>query len=230
MKTILVLLFVMISMSFSYQKKTKIIFFGDSITNAGAWPASGTQPKGYILHIDSLCKQDRLGDKYEFIGAGAGGDKVYDLYLRMEKDVLEKKPDVVVIFIGINDVWHKSLYGTGTDPDKFVKFYKAILDKLKASKIKAVLCTPGAIGEKTDHSNYLDKELDSFSDSIRSVAAINQLPLVDFRKYFLEYNLKHNTGNNDSGILTYPGDGVHLSATGNLFVAQEMWKVLKALK
>ena len=59
----------------------------------------------------------------------------------MENDVLSKKPDVVVIYIGVNDVWHKSSSGTGTDADKFVKFYQAIIDKLKAQNAKIILCT-----------------------------------------------------------------------------------------
>jgi lysophospholipase L1-like esterase len=37
----------------------------------------------------------------------------------MEEDVLEKMPDVVVIYIGVNDIWHKTLLRTGTDADKF---------------------------------------------------------------------------------------------------------------
>jgi lysophospholipase L1-like esterase len=56
---------------------------------------------------------------------------VYDLYLRLEEDVLKKRPDVVVIWIGVNDVWHKTILGTGTDADKFEKFYTAIINKLK---------------------------------------------------------------------------------------------------
>ncbi len=139
--------------AFVSQKKTRVIFFGDSITQAGV------NPGGYIMRIDSLCKVEGLVDKYEFIGAGIGGNKVYDLYLRMDNDVLTKNPDVVIIYIGVNDVWHKSSSGTGTDADKFEKFYQAIIDKLKAKNIKLILSTPAAIGEKTDFSNSQDGDM-----------------------------------------------------------------------
>ena len=119
MKYILLLAAIFASMSFVAQKKLKVIFFGDSITEAGV------KPGGYINKIDSLCKLDSKQDSYEFVGAGVSGNKVYDLYLRLEDDVLSKNPDVVVIYIGVNDVWHKASRGTGTDPDKFERFYNA---------------------------------------------------------------------------------------------------------
>jgi lysophospholipase L1-like esterase len=210
---------VILMTSFASQKKTKVIFFGDSITQAGV------QAGGYIVRIDSMCKAYGQGDNYEFIGAGIGGNKVYDLYLRMESDLLAQNPDVVIIYIGVNDVWHKSSSGTGTDPDKFEKFYQAIIDKLKAKNIKVILSTPAAIGEKIDFSNPQDGDMNEYSNIIRRIASKNSLALVDLRKAFLDYNLKNNPDNKDRGILT--SDRVHLNAKGNQLVADEMWKVIK---
>ena len=212
---------IMLITSFVSQKKTRVVFFGDSITQAGV------NAGGYIMRIDSMCKAEGKADSYEFIGAGIGGNKVYDLYLRIEKDVLARDPDVVVIYIGVNDVWHKSSSGTGTDADKFEKFYQAIIDKLKAKTIKIILCTPAAIGEKTDFSNPQDGDMNEYSNIIRRIAKKNELQIVDLRKAFLDYNLKNNSENKDRGILTT--DRVHLNAKGNQLVADEMWKVLKNL-
>src|ERR1700712_2792136 len=79
--------------SFRRDRKRRIVFFGDSITQAGI------APKGYITVIKNiLLKQDI--NKYELISAGIGGNKIYDLYLRVEKDVISTSPDMVVIFIG----------------------------------------------------------------------------------------------------------------------------------
>ena len=200
-------------------KKQKVIFFGDSITQAGV------QPGGYIMRIDSMCNAAGLKENYEFIGAGIGGNKIYDLYLRMEDDVLAKSPDMVLIYVGVNDVWHKATSGTGTDADKFVKFYQAVIKKLKDKNIKVVLCTPAAIGEKTDFSNSQDGDLNEYSKIIRGLAEKNNLPVVDLRKIFLEYNLKNNPDNKEKGILTT--DRVHLNAKGNQLVADEMWKLIK---
>src|SRR6185437_5340727 len=87
-----------LTMSFLPAKKIKLIFFGDSITQMGV------QPQGYVTLADSILNSN--GGNYDVIGAGIGGNKVYDLYLRMDEDVLSKSPDIVVIWVGVNDVWH----------------------------------------------------------------------------------------------------------------------------
>jgi len=221
MKKILFLIPVILCMAFVNQKKNKIIFFGDSITQAGV------QAGGYIVKVDSMCKAEGKSENYEFVGAGIGGNKVYDLYLRLEDDVLAKSPDIVIIYIGVNDVWHKSSSGTGTDADKFEKFYQAIINKLKSKGIKIALCTPAAIGERIDFSNSQDGDLNHYSNIIRSIAFKNNLPLIDLRKSFLNYNLKNNPENKEKGILTT--DRVHLNAIGNQLVADEMWNLIKFL-
>jgi isoamyl acetate esterase len=215
----LLLLFAM--SSFIVQNKKKVIFFGDSITQAGV------QPGGYILKIGDLAAGEGARERFDLIGAGIGGNKVYDLYLRLEDDVLNKKPDIVFIYVGVNDVWHRQSHGTGTDLDKFEKFYQALIRKIQGQGAKVVLVTPAVIGEKTDLSNGLDTELNDFSVVIRTLAKNNNLPLVDLRKAFLDYNRRYNPSNRESGILTT--DRVHLNEAGNNLVAEEMWKVLKTL-
>ncbi len=144
-----------------------------------------------------MCKLEGKGEQYDFVGAGVSGNKVYDLYLRLEDDVLSKNPDVVVIYVGVNDVWHKASSGTGTDADKFEKFYLAILKKLKDKNIKAILCTPAVIGERTDMTNQLDGDLNRYSNIIRDMAKKNNLPLVDLRQKFLDYYKTNNPKNEE---------------------------------
>ena len=202
------------------QKKQRVIFFGDSITQAGV------QPTGYITKLAELLKQKGLDNNYELLGAGVGGNKVYDLFLRMDEDVLSKNPDMVIIWVGVNDVWHKRSSGTGTDADKFEKFYTAILNKFQQKNIKVAICTPAAIGEKTDFTNELDGDLNKYSAIIRNIAQKNNCALVDLRHAFLQYNLSNNKENKEMGILTT--DRVHLNEKGNLFVAEEMLKAVTA--
>lgn len=196
-------------------KPKKIIFFGDSITQMGV------QPGGYV----DLIKKALDPAKYDVIGAGIGGNKVYDLYLRMEEDVLAKKPDVVVIYIGVNDVWHKQSMHTGTDYDKFIKFYQALIHKIQANGAKVILCTPAVIGEKKDGGNEMDKELDKYSAGIKTLSEQNKLPLCDLRTLFKNYDQTNNPDNKEKGILTT--DGVHLNAQGNQTLADVLLPLLK---
>lgn len=214
---VLISSFVLVSFT-GMQQKQRIVFFGDSITQAGV------QPKGYISVLGEQLKQKGLADKYELIGAGIGGNKIYDLYLRMDDDVLARNPNTVVIWVGVNDVWHKKTSGTGTDADKFEKFYNAVIKKLQAKNIKVLICTPAAIGERTDFSNELDGDLNKYANIIRNIAAKNNCALIDLRKAFLQYNLANNPDNKEQGILTT--DRVHLNEKGNKLVAEEMAKAL----
>ena len=213
------LLAIVIFSSFVYtQKKQRIIFFGDSITQAGV------QPTGYITKLGELIKQKGQENNYELIGAGIGGNKIYDLYLRMDDDVLAKNPDMVIIWVGVNDVWHKRTSGTGTDADKFIRFYDAVIKKMQQKNIKVALCTPAAIGEKTDFTKELDGDLNKYATLIRNIAQKNNCGLIDLRQAFFQYNLANNKDNKEMGILTT--DRVHLNEKGNQFVAEEMMKYI----
>jgi len=210
------------AVAFSLQKKTRVIFFGDSITQMGI------NPGGYIALLQDSLNKRSLSSQYELIGSGIGYNKVYDLYLRMDSDVMVKHPDKVFIWIGVNDVGHKRSTGTGTDADKFEKFYEAIIKKMQAKNIQLVLCTPGSIGERTDYTNSDDGELNYYSNIIRNLAKKFSCGLVDFRKDFHTYVLVHNPDNKDRGILTT--DGIHLNETGNRLVATKFFETLTAKK
>ncbi|MDP2058314.1 MAG: GDSL-type esterase/lipase family protein, partial [Flavobacteriaceae bacterium] len=177
----------------------------------------GVQEGGYIDLIQKKLTENNQADSYELIGAGVGGNKVYDLYFRLEKDVLELEPDVVFIFVGVNDVWHKDDYGTGTDPDRFDRFYTAIIEKIKEQGAEVICVTPAVIGEKTDFSNQQDGDLNEYAKMVRKIAEKTDSKLVDLRQAFLEYNLTNNPENADRGILTV--DRVHLNEAGNELVA-----------
>ena len=138
--------------------------------------------------------------------------------------MLAKKPDVVVIYEGVNDVGHKYSTRTGTDIEKYERFYKAIIKKLQAQKIKVFVCTPTLLGEKKDNANPQDTELDAYSDIIRKLAVSMNCTLIDLRKIFVDYEQENNKDNKASGLLTV--DGIHPTDLGNKMLADEMIKAL----
>ncbi|MCW3081392.1 MAG: family lipolytic protein [Segetibacter sp.] len=204
------------------KRRRKIVFFGDSITE------QGTSQGGYIKQLQYLLGEAAIDDDYELVNAGVSGDKIYDLYLRMSEDILFRGADIVVIFIGVNDVGHKFSLLTGTDIKRFEAFYIAIIERLISATIKVVLCTPALIGENPAFESNEDKELELYSDVIRGLASGYDLPLVDVRKAFTSYNIAYNIENKEEGVLTR--DKVHLNNKGNALLAEEMWQVLKDVK
>lgn len=188
----------------------RIVFFGDSITQNGA------EPGGYIEHFGAGLAARDPRVQVERIGAGVSGNRVPDLVERVERDVLERKPDVVVVYIGINDVWH-SLEGRGTDPGAFEAGLRELARRLGSAGVRALLCTPSVIGEKPTGENPLDRALDEFADITRRVAREVGVPLVDLRREFVAALATHPAERADRGILTT--DGVHLAAAGERLVA-----------
>lgn len=180
----------------------------------------GADKDGYIDRMQQNINQKGIQDNYELIGAGVETNKIYDLYLRMDDDVMAKEPTVVVINTGISDIAQKYTSHTGTDIGSYEKFYEAIIKKLQAKNIKVFLCTPTLIGEKKDNGNPQDEELNAYSNVVRKLAKNMNCSLIDLRKTFMAYEKANNKNNVEKGILTT--DGIHLNDTGNQLVADVM--------
>jgi lysophospholipase L1-like esterase len=201
------------------KKGEKIVFLGDSITQGGVGKT------GYVTLIKTTMTEKHKDLGVEIVGAGISGNKVPDLQKRLEKDVLAKKPTVVVIYIGINDVWHGENDPTkGTSKEKFEEGLKEIIQKIKDSGARVVLCTPTVIGEKKAGANKLDSKLDEYADISRKVAKETGSELCDLRKAFADHLAKNNEKDKESGILTT--DRVHLNDAGNKLVAETMLATL----
>jgi lysophospholipase L1-like esterase len=197
----------------------RIVFLGDSITQGGGGP------KGFVTLIKKELAEKKPDLGIEVFNAGISGNKVPDLQGRVERDVIARKPTIVFIYIGINDVWHgEKDPARGTTPEKFEAGLKEVIGKIQAAGAKVVLCTPSVIGEQKDGVNNLDAKLDQYAGISRKLATDMKLPLCDLREAFVEHLKANNPDNKASGILT--GDRVHLNSAGNQLVADEMSKVI----
>lgn len=196
----------------------RVVFLGDSITQQGAGP------KGYVTLFGQMVKEQMADKNITVIGAGISGHKVPDLQKRLDKDVLDKDPTVVVIYIGINDVWH-STNGRGTSTEDYEAGLKELIDRIHAKNARVLLVTPSVIGEKEAGENPLDGMLAQYAGISRKVAYETGVQLLDLNEAFRHYLEAHNEKGVSKGILTT--DGVHLNEAGNKFVAEEMLSALE---
>ena len=223
MKKILIILALIMTSCNSSNKK--VIFLGDSITQNAV--INSEDFKGFISLLEENVNQNT-----ELIGKGIGGDKVSDLLTRYKDDVIKLNPDIVFIYIGINDVWHKYDYGTGTDIDLYENGLRQIINDLKENGVEIILCTPTVIGENKgeftlvnqfkdiETMEIMNNDLDDYSDVIRKLSKEFDTKLLDLRKIFMQFISENNPENKSKGVLTT--DGVHLNNLGSKLIADEM--------
>src|SRR5262249_6728815 len=107
---------------------------------------------------------------------------------RVDKDVIAKKPSIVVIQIGCNDARRipKDTFQTGLGE---------LIDKLQKANIQVIQCSLTSVGEKHDGTNKDDAKLEEFAAVARQVAKEKKVPRNDLRKAFVEHWKKNNPEN-----------------------------------
>ncbi|MGJ8695460.1 MAG: SGNH/GDSL hydrolase family protein [Verrucomicrobiaceae bacterium] len=179
-------------------EKTKIVCFGDSITKRG-YPALLAELTGT-----------------EVISSGVAGHNSLQGLKRIQKDVLDHHPDIVVVFFGTNDIRVDSDRAHIPLP-KYEENLTAIAKACRKAKAQIVICTPPPIDPKpyfTRHqeADYngpagLAKLLSDYRDTAIKVAKKNEAPVVDLNQLLLkEPTWMHR-------------DGVHPSPAGNKIIA-----------
>lgn len=194
------------------KKGDKIVFFGDSLTALAIKDARVAEGKGYVPLVREAMKEKGV----EVDAVATGGHRVTNLLARVEKDVLSKKPTVVVIQIGVNDA------GGGVTPEMFKAQLEELIEMLQKGGAKVVLCSCTCRVEGYKADDAFDKKLDALADVARTLAKEKKLPLNDLRKAFIAYWKEHNPDNKKSGFLTY--DGNHWTEAGHKYVAEQMLK------
>jgi lysophospholipase L1-like esterase len=207
------------------KENERIIFLGDSITQGG------TQPDGYVTLVSRSIAVAYPRHGIQVLGAGRGGNRVPDLLARLDRDVLSKQPSLVVIYIGINDVWHwtkpdpkTNQPRQGTTAADYEAGLRKMIQQVQAVQARVMLCTPSVIGERVDASDPNHRMLEQYSAIVRTVAKDTGAPLVDLRQAFIAHLREHNAAQADRGILTQ--DTVHLNKRGNRLVAEEVLRAL----
>jgi lysophospholipase L1-like esterase len=204
----------------------KISFYGDSIT----WNRS------YLSKIEKALKEGE-GSKslaVKLINHGVNGGGALTLRDGDEgkahfgntqprpfaETVAEESPDVVVIYIGVNDIWWRK-----TSPADFEAALNDLVASAKRAKARVVLATLALWGDNPLPDNRNNVKCDQYADITRRVAATSNVVLADLRKACMAY-LMNNNGRlrlngslafADKGILS--GDGVHPNGNGGDLIA-----------
>ena len=205
----------------------KILFQGDSITDAGRVRDNDVNVGvGYPLLVKASLGFETPG-KYEFVNRGISGNRVVDVYARIKKDIINLKPDVMSILIGVNDVWHEFSGENGVDADKYFKIYDMLIEEVKDAlpDIKIMIMEPfvlkaSATVEKWDCFN---SEVKKRAEMAKKIAQKYDLPYIALQDGFdkLSKNIDESY---------WLADGVHPTAMGHEYIKAEWLKAFKIIE
>jgi lysophospholipase L1-like esterase len=145
----------------------RVAFLGDSITQFGA-----DHPAGYVRLIEAAFKDQ--GRAIVVIPAGVSGNTSQDMLSRLQRDVLDKKPDWMLLSCGVNDVWHGA---QGVPLDRYKENITSMVDQAMAAKIHVVILTSTMITE--DQAGAFNQQLIPYNEFLHDLAKQRGLPLAD---------------------------------------------------
>ena len=203
------------------EKSIKILFYGDSITDAG-WNREvnmgtlGSYGMGYVRSVAGTL-MSRNPKRYTIINRGVGGDRVVDLYARIKCDVWNHEPDVLSIMIGVNDVWHDIIRNNGVDIERYEKVYRMIIEdtKKRFPNIKIILCEPFVLkGWSTKDNMQRFSEVWDYAKVVPKLAK-------EYNCFFLPLQCHLEKKAKEYGVDYYLQDGVHPNVAGAQLIADK---------
>ena len=194
-----------------------LVFFGDSITEWGRDRENPTSlGTGYVKYVSNY-----LLDVYPTIklyNRGIGGNHIQDLNECIH-DCLDLEPSVVILLIGINDVWHGvglQEFGSDDEQERFEREYVRLLTSLKNAGIERVLLIePFVLDDPVDRLSWRE-DLNKKIQVVRNMAKRFQFEFVPLDGLINEKAIK-------CGAKMLTGkDGVHPTPVGAAFIAKEI--------
>lgn len=197
----------------------KIIFFGDSITEASRDHADPDDlGVGYVKIAAGKLRLLYPDLPLEFYNRGVGGETTADLLVRVDEDVVKEKPDFVVLQVGINDVWRRFSRGLVVSPEQFRENYLSLVTKISETGARLFLVQPFALPleDKARFRPYVRE----FNAIIREIAAEKELNVVPADEIF-------DGLVQDISPAQFTTDGVHPTHRGCRYIADLVIKELK---
>jgi lysophospholipase L1-like esterase len=204
-------------MAILFQPRQKLLFIGDSITDAGRSQFS-PYGDGFVRDCQLWLQAGYPELNLSVINRGVSGDTTQDLLVRWERDAIRPQPDWLFIKVGINDVWSvfEGFYREGIGLEDFEQNYRALVQQAhNRTQAQVILIEPFLV-EKSQRDNFR-RVLAQYQDKIARIAEEHDLLLVKLQQAF------------DRGLKSQPAeywaeDRVHPTAIGHALIALEVLK------
>ena len=232
-------------------KNDVVLFSGDSITDGGRWKkmdCNHIMGHGYQYIVAGRLALDNAENMPKFINKGYSGENAVDLLEKWQTDVLDNKPTVLSILVGVNEGSYG--YFNSLTPDEAKERYETNLRKIleltrkELGDIKIILCEPFYCPlDVSDHSYKFSPHVEGVEaeftrpdthdpeDSVTYRIEVNQkiravAPQIakDFGCVFVPLYDKIYEQAKKSRMEYFVWDGTHPSIAGHMLIADEWFK------
>ena len=207
----------------------KILFYGDSITDAGrnydVQLPNQQLGRGYVSYAATRLFDEDLA-AYDIYNRGVSGNRIVDLYARIKANCWNLEPDVLSILIGVNDVWHEVASRNGVELDRFENIYRLMLRETKERlpKTKIMLCEPFVLlGSATEAAYDRFLEVKKYAEVVKKLADEFSATFVPLQAAFDDAGAKYG----NAEILS---DGVHPTLKGAVVLGNEWLKAFAKME
>ena len=184
------------------------IFIGDSVTDCDR---ISIPPYGHGW-VNEIAKSALLSN---IINVGTSGHRLVDLDKRWQRDVLDNKPELLTINIGINDTWRRYDDNDPTSVEDFASRYDRLIETtLSQFEIDLVLCEPFLLHVRPEMATWRE-DLDPKIAVVHELAKQYQAKLVKFDQMFTQLAASE-------GIAALAEDGIHPTQHGHEEMAK-LW-------
>jgi lysophospholipase L1-like esterase len=189
----------------------RLVFAGDSITDAGRDRSDGRSlGDGYVAMIaEELTAQ---GADATVINRGIAGDRAVDLERRWDDEVLAEHPDVLTVYVGVNDMWRRFDSDDPTSAEAFEATYRRLLRSVRPESL--LLIEPYFVPVRDEQRAWLD-DLDAKRAVVARLAGETGARLVPLHDAMTRAAA-------ELGTEAVVPDGVHPTPTGSRIIA-EAW-------
>ena len=198
----------------------KVLFFGDSITDAGRNRdlvyGEESLGNGYVKYAAAGLKERGFAEE-DIINRGISGHRIVDLYARIKVDCWNHKPDFISVLIGVNDVWHEIYGQNGVEIDRFERMYRHLIEDTKKAlpNVKMMLCEPFVLeGAATNEKFEEFLEVYKYAEVVKKLAE-------EYGLAFLPLQEKLSQAAAKTTAEEYLSDGVHPAEGGAKLIASE---------
>lgn len=181
-----------------------ILFIGDSITDCGRLE----DPPDYLGDGYVRMIAERLPER-RVINVGISGNRIPDLRDRWQIDVIEQQPEVLSVYVGINDTWRRFDENDPTSPAFFEENYRACLADIGGAS-RLVLVEPFVLPVNEDQERWHD-------DLARKRAVVAKLA-IEFGARFVPLQSLLAKAAEDHGAAALAEDGVHPTELGHRMI------------